>query len=66
MLQGMHLVEGSAALRELAKRWKHKSCWAFTVLHSRFEPPAKDLELPALPGVSGSPQRQFPVKKSAI
>ena len=59
VLQGMHLVEGGAALRQLAERWKQKTRWAFTVLHSPVERAAKALALPALPGMSWSPHKQM-------
>jgi len=52
MLQGMHLVEGAAALQQLAVRWKHKVRWAFTILHAPTEFAAKGLALPPLPGMS--------------
>ncbi len=59
LLQGMHLVEGGAALRQLAERWKQKARWAFTIVHSPVEPGAKGLALPPLPGMSHSMQVQI-------
>ena len=58
----MHLVEGGAALRQLAERWKQKPRWAFTVLHSPVEPGAKGLALPPLPGMCHPTQIAFVLK----
>lgn len=55
MLQGMHLVDGAAALQQLAERWKLKTRWAFTILHAPTESAAKGLALPPLPGMSLNP-----------
>ena len=46
----MHLVEGGAALQQLAERWKRRGRWAFTLLHAAIEPAQKGLVLPPLPG----------------
>ena len=47
----MHLVEGGAALRQLAERWRQRTRWAFTILQSPVESAAKALALPPLPGM---------------
>jgi hypothetical protein len=49
-MQGMHLVEGGPALQQLAERWMRKRRWAFCLLYTSAEKPAKGLALPPLPG----------------
>ena len=49
-VQGMFVVEGAAALRQLAERWRQKSTWAFQVLHAPAEPASRGLVLPPPPG----------------
>ena len=50
-VQGMFVVEGAAALQQLAERWRRRSTWAFQVLHAPAEPAARGLVLPRLPGM---------------
>ena len=45
----MFMVEGAAALHQLAERWRQKSRWAFQVLHAPAEPAGRGLALPPLP-----------------
>ena len=49
-MQGMFMVEGAAALQQMEGRWRHKSRWAFQVLHAPAEPTGRGLVLPPLPG----------------
>ena len=49
-VQGMFVVEGAAALQQLAERWRQKGRWAFQVLHVPAEPAGRGLALPPLPG----------------
>ena len=49
-VQGIFVVEGAAALRQLAERWRQKARWAFQVLHAPAEPAGRGLVLPPLPG----------------
>ena len=49
-MQGMFVVEGAAALQQLAERWRQNSRWAFQVVHAPAEPAGRGLVLPPLPG----------------
>ena len=59
-MQGMHLVEGGPALQQLAERWRRKRRWAFCLLYTLAEKPAKGLALPRLPGEQQASQELTP------